>query len=152
MTFSDKNRVKSRNPCFFLSKKSVLNRGLCWLKLCYPGTPCTVVFECPLWNSNFERSLAKVMPNATKPKCKGRLGFPLKANIHNLHCFAKVFINLLNLHSKVKQDWKSIPNCEQFVKNMFVKSMFLWSCLSQPCLSRPCQEHFCQEQVKQFSN
>ena len=100
--FSDKNRFKSRNPCYFLSKKSVLNRGLCWLKLCYPGTPCTVVFECPLWNSNFERSLAKVMPNATKPKCKGRLGFPLKANINNLHCFAKVFINLLNLHSKVK--------------------------------------------------
>ena len=40
MTFSDKNCVKSRNPCYFLSKKSVLNRGPCWLKPCYPGTPC----------------------------------------------------------------------------------------------------------------
>jgi hypothetical protein len=41
MTFSDKNRVTSRNPCYFLSKKSVLNRGPCWLKPCYPGTLCS---------------------------------------------------------------------------------------------------------------
>ena len=40
MTSYDKNHVKLRNPCYFLSKKSLLNRWLCWLKLCYPGTPC----------------------------------------------------------------------------------------------------------------
>jgi hypothetical protein len=54
MTFSDKNHVKLNNPCYFLSKKSVLNRGPCWLKQCYPGTPCTINIQrrahCPfLW-------------------------------------------------------------------------------------------------------
>ena len=41
MTFSDKTRVKSRNPCYFLLKKAMLNQGPCRVKPCYPGTPCT---------------------------------------------------------------------------------------------------------------
>ena len=52
MIFSDKNRVKSRHPCYLLSKISVLNRGLCWLKPCYPGTPCMYkILAYYLWTS-----------------------------------------------------------------------------------------------------
>ena len=40
MTFSDKKPCKLKNPWNFLSKKSVLNREPCWLKPCYPGSPC----------------------------------------------------------------------------------------------------------------
>ena len=38
MFISDKNRVKSKNPCHFFQKKNVLNQGPCRLKLCYSGT------------------------------------------------------------------------------------------------------------------
>ena len=39
MTFSDKNRVKSRNPCYFLSKKIRVKLGTVLIETVLSGDP-----------------------------------------------------------------------------------------------------------------
>ena len=57
VVFFDKNHVKLRNPCYLISKKSVINWGSCWLKPCYQGTPRTYYQNQALsWNGKSSRS------------------------------------------------------------------------------------------------
>ena len=56
MTFSGKNHVRLRNSYYFLSIKSVLYRGPCWLKPCYPGTPVSLAQASPDFSLRFGAS------------------------------------------------------------------------------------------------
>ena len=44
MTFSDKTRVKSRNPCYFLLKKIRVKPGTVLIETVLSGDPRTVIF------------------------------------------------------------------------------------------------------------
>ena len=53
-------RMQSRKPCYlYFQKKSVLNRGPCWLKLCYPGPHCISSYV--FWEHNCSVGLGSTL-------------------------------------------------------------------------------------------
>ena len=107
ITFSDKNRVKSRNPCYFLSKKSVLIETVLSKDPLYYDIDKKnqIYIKLKSWDLEVKRQSYKKIPSwlLCAVLMNGEVGWAVIAQI--------VKVAHQPLHSSIRVNWEFSSNC-----------------------------------------